>query len=214
MFCCLHIGDVVIVMSVYVTDIVRQWPGVWQEVESAINISSQKLDYFPKSLHFVKGSLGKTQNTQHLASDWIPHQYFLIMEVSLIVIFWCVLDFSKVDLFCLMLSYKSPFHSVILCYIWIQCALVLSKADLSALTPWKRFAAARKMCYTVLYLYTVLHCVVPCCTVLYEYNVICLPSRLGGVLQQQERCATVGMIHESQLAPQPWFHLHPTCTWW
>ena len=29
--------------------------------------------------------------------------------------------------------------------LWIQCALVLSKADLSALTPWKRFAAARKM---------------------------------------------------------------------
>ena len=47
-------------------------------------------------------------------------------------------------------------------------------------------------------------------TLSYEYNVlwffqkrICLPSRLGSVLQQQERCATVGMIHESQLAPQP-----------
>ena len=80
-----------------VSDTVRQWPGVWQEVESAINISSQKLDFFSKSLHFVKGSLGKTQKTQH--------QYFLIMEVSLIVIFWyetCVLDFSKVYLYCLL----------------------------------------------------------------------------------------------------------------
>ena len=85
-----------------VSDTVRQWPGVWQEVESAINISSQKLDFFSKSLHFVKGSLGKTQKTQHLAGGWTPHQYFLIMEVSLIVIFWCVLDFSKVDLFCLL----------------------------------------------------------------------------------------------------------------
>ena len=148
-----------------VTDTVRQWPGVWQEVESAINISSQKLGYFPKSLHFVKGSLGKTQKTQHLGCGWVPHQYFFIMEVSLIVIFWyetCVLDFSKVDLFCL------------LCYL----SKVLST---------------------------------PSSSVINEYNVlwffqkrICLPSRLGSVLQQQERCATVGMIHESQ---------SPTSTW-